>query len=257
MARRAESYGGFQVMPVPFAEFCSETRNRAQSLCTPGFSVFWAASNKVDNFPSILSPPGTTVNPRNRRPGIGFWRFCTFLWKNCGFCAFFTFYLNCWDFWNFAGFYPKFLCRGTPTLAHKPTFRVLLGAEIQEWPTAIPESHLLKLVQLSRKASGAIYRYRALLISRFLDFEYTAELALPQSRFQYRVLSISRSHILRFEIRGFYFRLAIGELFISAILRSGIFWKFRRKIGCKICLQKSLLSNWLQTLLCCGFRRLL
>ena len=31
----------------------------------------------------------------------------------------------------------------------------LLGAEIQEWPTAIPESHLLKLVQLSRKASGA------------------------------------------------------------------------------------------------------
>ena len=26
--------------------------------------------------------------------------------------------------------------------------RALLGAEIQEWPTAIPESHLLKLVQL-------------------------------------------------------------------------------------------------------------
>ncbi len=39
----------------------SKIHNRAQSLCTPGFSVFWAASNKVDNFPSILLPPGTTT----------------------------------------------------------------------------------------------------------------------------------------------------------------------------------------------------
>ena len=110
----------------------------------------------------------------------------------------------------------------------------LLGAEIQEWPTAIPESHLLNWYSYrARQAerSEAIYRYRALLISRFLDFEYTAELALSQSRFQYRVLSISRSHILRFEIRGFlfYFRLAIGELFISAILRSYIFCEISAK----------------------------
>ena len=124
---------------------------------------------------------------------------------------------------GFFGILPDFIlnfCAAVPpTLAHKPTFRVLLGAEIQEWPTAIPESHLLKLVQLSRKASGAIYRYRALLISRF----------------QYRVLSISRSHILRFEIRGFYFQVAIGELFISAILRSDIFCEISAK-------------NWMQNL---------
>ena len=80
----------FQVLPAPFTEFCSETRERAQSLCTPGFSVFWAASNKVDNFSSILSPPGTTTNASKSAKAaglptqalLGFWESRHFLFRD-------------------------------------------------------------------------------------------------------------------------------------------------------------------------------
>ena len=48
----------------------------------------------MDNFPSILSPPGTSVNPRNRRPGIGFGGFAHFSRKLRGF------ELKMDDFWK-------------------------------------------------------------------------------------------------------------------------------------------------------------
>ena len=69
----------------------------------------------------------------------------------------------------------------------------LLGAEIQEWPTAIPESHLLKLVQLSRKAS----------VAKRSDLQLCVTFAIEISKV-----------------------IKVGEFIISAILRSDIFCEF-------------------------------
>ena len=163
---RTQCIPGDWAIAGAFAVVGCKIHNRAQSLCTPGFSVFWAASNKVDNFPSILSPPGTTTHSLNQRsahaclpqqrhssPAPLTWEASDSRKQLAYLPRHFQDFGNRRNPGRVAGKVPDSgRSLRLPCLIAVP----VLVDEIQEWPTAIPGFQLLKVPVWRYKCVGDV-----------------------------------------------------------------------------------------------------